>query len=93
MAIGKTEISSASGVPLIPSARSSRRSGAPLEHHIEGDHEQHDTPGQPESAEADSERAEQRLAKQCKEQQDAPGDDSRSDRHLSPVSGVRSGGQ
>ena len=40
--------------------------GAPLEHHVERDHEQHDAAGDAEAGEADAERPEQRLAEQAR---------------------------
>ena len=67
--------------------------GALLEHHVDGDQEQHDAARDPERGQRDAKRAEQILAEQREEEQNARGDQHRADRHRAAMRGRRLAGE
>ena len=80
IAIGKTEMSSGSrALDLLGPVLAAL--GALLEHHVDRDQEEEDAAGDPEGGERDAERAQQILAEQGEEEQDAGGDADRADGH------------
>jgi hypothetical protein len=82
IAIGKTETSSTCGccVRTLFGALLAPL-GALFEHHVDGDHEQHDPARDAEAVEFDVQRAEQVFAEQREDDEDAAGDQARAHRH------------